>query len=385
MGSSTHTSVGVLGGGQLGRMLAIEARRMGARVLQWTGGDRSGAADLADVVMTEAFDDREARRRFLDEVSVATVEFENVPFELLDALARDLPVMPAAHCVRICQHREREKRFLQEHDFPCVRFAVVESAATLAQAVRAMPGDSIVKTAEFGYDGKGQRPAAKEASDAEIASIWTSLACTRAVVEEKIDLASEISVLVVRDARGASASYDAAENQHRHHILDVSIVPARVADEIQSQARSLALRIADAMAYVGVLAVEFFVATDGRLLVNEMAPRPHNSGHHTLDACACSQFEQQFRIVSGRPLGSTELVRPAVLWNLLGDLWVDAKTPPDWSPILETPGAKLHLYGKDEARVGRKMGHVTFLGATREEALARASTCRKAFGLPEIR
>lgn len=376
--------IGVLGGGQLGRMLALEARRMGVRVMQWTGGDKSGAALLADRVLDEPFDSAPALETFLDQVDVVTVEFENIPRDLLEKIEQRRPLLPGSFAVATCQHREREKLFLADKGIPCAGFRVVDSAETLSEALEELGGDVILKTAEFGYDGKGQLAIDAGCSAEEAAKIWAGFDCPRAVVEEKIALKAELSVLVVRSQEGGVASYDPAENQHLNHILDLSILPARLPDSCLTEAREIAIRVTRALDYAGLLAVEFFVDADDRLLVNEIAPRAHNSGHHTLDACETSQFEQQVRVLSGLPLGSTRLTQPAVLWNLLGDLWIDESTPPDWSPVLNTPGAKLHLYGKSHARPGRKMGHVTFTGATREEAIECATTCRVAYGLPVI-
>ncbi|MGI9243543.1 MAG: 5-(carboxyamino)imidazole ribonucleotide synthase [Verrucomicrobiales bacterium] len=384
MNPGSEVWIGILGGGQLGRMLALEARRMGFRVLMWTGGDTSGAATLADLVLTDPFDSASAFDQFVGRAQVATVEFENIPSSLLEAVGEHLPLMPCTRAVSTCQHREREKRFLEENGIPCASFSVVDSAASLVDGLAALPGDAILKTAEFGYDGKGQLPISAGLPAAEIEQLWSEFDSPRAVLEEKIDLAAELSVIVVRGGDGNLVTFDPAENQHRHHILDVSIVPARLVDETLKRAREIAQNIAVALEYVGVLGVEFFLCTDGRLLVNEMAPRPHNSGHHTLDACASSQFEQQLRAISGMPLGSTRLIEPAVMWNVLGDLWSDPTTPPDWTPVLETPGAKLHLYGKDRASKGRKMGHLTFTAPTIDEALAQAQVCRRAFGYPDI-
>lgn len=374
------STVGVLGGGQLGRMLALEARRMGYRVISWTGVDGEiGPAALADEVIARPFDDEDAFTTFVTAADTATVEFENIPRPLLDRLAEQMPLMPSAEAVAICQHREREKTFLQSHGFPCAPFHLIDSAASLRAGLDALGTDTILKTAEFGYDGKGQRVTRP---DEDAGTVWAEFGAPRAVLEEKIALASELSVLVARDREGGCRAYDPAENFHRHHILDLSIVPARQPSALLDEARELALRVAAALDYVGVMAVEFFVDTGGRLLVNEIAPRPHNSGHHTLDACECSQFEQQLRVACGLPLGGTDLLRPVVMWNLLGDLWPAPTEFPDWTPILEIPGAHLHLYGKAEARVGRKMGHATFTGETIDAALEEVRRARAAFGLP---
>ena len=345
---------------------------MGFRVLMWTGGDSSGASDLADMVIDEPFDSKSALKKFLHQVDVATVEFENIPGELLDKVGEHLPLMPNRLAVTTCQHREREKLFLSENDVPCVNYRVVDDAPSLIGAMVELGGDAILKTAEFGYDGKGQ---ISLSPDDDLAQVWKKFDSGRAVLEEKIDLAGELSVMVVRGHDGEIRSYDPAENEHVNGILDLSIIPARFPKEICAEAQEIAARVAVALDYVGVLGVEFFLSTDGRLLVNEMAPRPHNSGHHTLDACETSQFEQQLRAISKLPLGGTRLLEPAVMWNLLGDLWPEGVSP-DWDPVLQTPGGNLHLYGKSPARKGRKMGHVTFTAPTLEEAIERAEHCR---------
>ncbi|MFT5104813.1 MAG: 5-(carboxyamino)imidazole ribonucleotide synthase [Verrucomicrobiales bacterium] len=375
MNFPTGSWIGVLGGGQLGRMLALEARRMGFHVLMWTGGDASGAADLADLVLTDPFDSEQALEQFLKHADVATVEFENIPGDLLDRVGARLPLMPGKRAVTTSQHREREKRFLADNGFPCVNFHVVTDADSLRESVAALGGDAILKTAEFGYDGKGQAGVDGAASPGELDALWSEFDSDRAVLEEKIDLAGELSVIVVRGHDGETLTYDPGENQHINGILDLSIVPARFPQEILTEAQRIAAAVADSLEYVGVLGVEFFLAADGRLLVNEMAPRPHNSGHHTIDACETSQFEQQLRAITKLPLGGTRLVQPAVMWNLLGDLWPQDGLP-DWDPVLKTPGAKLHLYGKNPALPGRKMGHVTFVAPTVELALEQAEKCR---------
>jgi len=355
---------------------------MGYRVVSWIGAPDSGPAGLADSIIEEPFDCGDGLATFLDRAEVATVEFENIPKSLLERIVEKVPLMPDAAAVGICQHREREKRFLLEKGFPCAAFTVVDSAAQLSAALGKLPDNGgILKTAEFGYDGKGQVGVNRGSNAVEI---WASFQAPRAVLEEKIVLAAELSVLVVRDQTGQTAVYDPVENIHRDHILDVSIVPARLDPAILAEAGKIALGIADALDYRGILAVEFFVSGDGRLLVNEMAPRPHNSGHHTIDACETSQFEQQLRVLCGLPIGSTRLHSPAVMLNLLGDVWVDNDGKPDWPGVLALPGAALHLYGKHEARRGRKMGHLTFTAATLAEALANQAEARRILGIPAL-
>jgi len=374
------TWIGVLGGGQLGRMLAWEARRLGYKVVAWTGVPEIGPADFADLVLADSFDSPDALARFVERADVATVEFENIPTAVLEQVASRIPLTPGPETVAVCQHREREKSFLRRQGFPCVWHEVVHDAASLRAALDRMPvRDGILKTAEFGYDGKGQLPVTR---DADTPSLWSAFGAPRAVLEERIDLAAELSVLVVRDHAGSMRCYEPAWNTHRHHILDWSLAPSGFRPETVVAARELAFAIAEALDYRGVLAVECFLARDGRLLVNELAPRPHNSGHHTLDACETSQFEQQLRVMCGLPVGGTATLAPALMSNLLGDVWAPDGTAPDWRPIFATPGACLHLYGKDAARPGRKMGHVTFLAPTRAEAVERADRCRIALGLP---
>ncbi|HRQ91088.1 MAG TPA: 5-(carboxyamino)imidazole ribonucleotide synthase, partial [Bacteroidia bacterium] len=366
-----------------GRMLALAARRMGYHIVSWVGGPDTGPAGVADFVIEEPFDSPAGLSAFLSHAQVATVEFENIPRSLLEAVAAQIPLMPGTSAVAICQHREREKRFLEENGIPCARFAVIESADQLRTALAALPENGgILKTAEFGYDGKGQLPVTRD-SDPE--AVWTTFSTPRAVLEERIDLAAELSVLVVRDGSGHALAYDPAENFHRDHILDLSIVPARLDPALLDKARAIALRVAEALDYRGLLAVEFFLSGDGRLLVNEMAPRPHNSGHHTIDACETSQFEQQLRVLVGLAPGSTRLHSPTAMLNLLGDVWEDAHGKPDWPAVLAIPGAHLHLYGKHEARRGRKMGHVTFTAATLEEALENQAKAREILGIPALR
>ena len=367
-------TIGVLGGGQLGRMLAMEARRMGHRLVQWTGGDRSGAELMADHVVYGAFDDEDALQEFLSLVDAVTVEFENIPSDLVAKINALKPTFPKPEAIAVCQDRELEKTFLQKHGIPTTPFKIVESAVELSDALDEIPGDVIIKTARDGYDGKGQlalpveaRPSANEA--------WKEFEGKRAIVEKKVNLAGEISVMVVRGQDGEIVTFDPAENIHQHHILHLSIVPARLPESSLKKAQEIAAEVVEKLDYVGVIGVEFFIDQDGGLLVNEMAPRPHNSGHHTLDACQTSQFEQQLRAVMGLPLGSTQLLKPVVMWNLLGDIWKSAGEQPDWSPVLATDGAKLHLYGKGQAKAKRKMGHVTITSDSVELALNKVQTC----------
>lgn len=358
--------VGVIGGGQLGRMLALAARRMGVRSVIWTGGLEAPAVEVADEVIDLPFDSPEALEQFCKIATVATVEFENIPLETLRGVEKLINIYPSPHAVGICQNREREKNFLRENAIPCTNFWVIESEADLTAAMAELSGPGVLKTAAFGYDGKGQLKIEGSENPAEV---WEKFEKKRAVLEAWVPFEKEISVMVARNSKGEMKTYDPAENRHRQHILDVSIVPAKITETISENARDIAKNVAEALDYKGILGVEFFVNHDGSLMVNEMAPRPHNSGHHTLDACHTSQFEQQLRVILGLPLGSTKLISPCVMLNLLGDFWKSETEPPDWTNLLETEGAVLHLYGKRHAKGMRKMGHSTILGPN---ALAKA-------------
>jgi 5-(carboxyamino)imidazole ribonucleotide synthase len=361
--------LGILGGGQLGRMFCMSARRMGYRTLVWTGGLEAPAMVVADEAIDLPFDSAEALEEFVAKAAVATVEFENIPRATMEAVAARIALHPSPNAVAICQHREREKTFLKDHGIPCAPFAVVASAEELAAALKEIGVPAVLKTAAFGYDGKGQQ---KLTGDENLREVWANFGTDRAVLEAFIPFELELSVMVARSSDGSVVAYDPAENRHRHHILDVSIVPARVSAAVLAEAKVIACQVADALEYEGIMGVEFFYLPDGSLLVNEMAPRPHNSGHHTLDACATSQFEQQVRIVCGLPAGSPKLLSPVVMLNLLGDMWPDELVAPDWTPLFADGSAFLHLYGKRRAVGRRKMGHANFLADEVEDALKRA-------------
>jgi 5-(carboxyamino)imidazole ribonucleotide synthase len=364
-------TLGVLGGGQLGRMFAIAAQRMGYRVAVLDPDADSPAGRLADVRLAADYTDRQALDELARLCAAVTVEFENVPAESLEHLARSRPVRPGAAAVAIAQDRIREKNFLAACGLACAPFAVVRDRGELSGALARLGGSAVLKRARMGYDGKGQ---ARVRSLAEARTAFESFGGAPCVLEKHLVLQTEISVVLARGADGATAIYPAIENRHRRGILDTSVIPARVPRAVTRAAADAAARIAGALDYVGVLAVEFFVS-QGKLLVNEIAPRPHNSGHVTLDACVTSQFEQQVRALCGLPLGDPALLRPAAMVNLLGDLW--ARGAPRWEAILREPRAKLHLYGKRAPRPGRKMGHYTCLGATPDEARARAQGVRQ--------
>jgi 5-(carboxyamino)imidazole ribonucleotide synthase len=364
------STLGIMGGGQLARMLCMEARRMGYRTLVWTGGLEAPAAEVCDEVCTEPFADLAAAAAFAARCAVATVEFENLPLSSLEAVSQHIPLHPSPTAIATCAHRAREKHFLRENAIPCAPFWLVKSAAELARALEELAGAGVLKTAEWGYDGKGQR---RVATGDDAALLWRELDTPAAVLEAYIDFSCEISVMIARGQDGQWASYDPCENRHRDHILDLTIAPATLPPSLLESARAIAVRIAEALDYVGIMGVEFFVTRSGSLLVNEMAPRPHNSGHHTLDACFTSQFEQQLRATVGLPLGDTRLLTPATMLNLLGDMW-PCQGDPAWDNLLRDPAVALHLYGKKNATQRRKMGHATFLG---HDSLTRATAAKQ--------
>jgi 5-(carboxyamino)imidazole ribonucleotide synthase len=373
--------LGLLGGGQLGRMFCMAAQSLGYRVAVLDPADDSPAGTVADRHLAADYLDARSLAELRALCAAATTEFENVPAAALEFLARDLRVAPAAASVAIAQDRISEKTFLAGGGFAVAQFAVLRTAADAAAADAALlPG--VVKRARFGYDGKGQGRV--HARDDVVAAFEAMQG--PAVLERMIDLDAELSVIVARDDAGNTVTWPVAENQHRAGILDVSIVPARIDAALAAAARAIAVAIATALEYRGVLCVELFVAPGGTLLVNEIAPRPHNSGHATIDACATSQFEQQARILAGLPMGDTRQHTPAVMVNLLGDIWfeADATTPrePDWSRVLAHGLAKLHLYNKREPRRGRKMGHVTCIGETLADALATAGAIKQDLRIP---
>ncbi len=369
--------IGVLGSGQLGRMFAIAARRMGYRVHTFSPDSDTPTGQVADVEIAAAYEDLDAVRRFASQVHVVTFEFENVPSATAAAAAALAPVRPAGEVLHITQHRLREKQFLSRHGFPVARFRHIRNGAELPAALAELGCPAILKTAGFGYDGKGQ---VKIETAGEALAAWQRVQPAEAVLEECVDFACELSVVAARGQDGAFAHYGAVENRHARHILDVTTAPAEAPPAVAAEAVALARGVLDALQVVGVLCVEFFWTRSGKLLINELAPRPHNSGHFTFDACVTSQFEQQLRAVCGLPLGSTEQLRPAAMANLLGDLWRNGE--PDWVAATAMPNVKLHLYGKLEPRPGRKMGHLTALAASasaaREAALAaRAALARE--------
>lgn len=364
-------TIGVLGSGQLGRMMAIAARRMGYRIHTFSPGEDTPTGQVADLEITAEYEDLDAIRAFAQGVHVITFEFENVSTEAAAAAAEIVPVRPSGAALHVTQQRAREKAFLADHGFPTTPCAAVRTLDELAVALGSVGVPAIVKTAAFGYDGKGQHRI-QSIEDAE--RVWGWIGHQDAVVERVVDFSHELSVVAARGLDGAFAHFGAIENTHRNHILDLSISPARIPAPVAAEAVRITRAIMDQLEYVGVLCVEYFLTRSSQLLVNEIAPRPHNSGHLTSDACLTSQFEQQVRSVCGLPLGSTVQLRPAAMVNLLGDLWLDGE--PDWSSALAIPDVKLHLYGKPDPRIGRKMGHLTALADTVDEAVEKAVTAR---------
>ena len=368
-------TLGLLGGGQLGRMFTVAARTLGYRVTVLDPDPASPAAEFATGHLTTAYNDPASLDALARSCAAVTTEFENAPAEALNAIAARTIVRPSGDAVAVAQDRAREKTFFADHGFPVGPFAAIASPAGFDAALARVKLPALLKTARFGYDGKGQARVESKADLERLFMEWKGVPC---ILEEFLALEREISVILARTAEGHTAVFPVAENQHARGILDVSIAPARIAPALAAQATALAERLAAELRYVGILAVEMFVV-GGRLFFNEIAPRPHNSGHYTIDACRTSQFEQQVRVLCGLPLGDPSLHTPAVMVNLLGDAWRGGE--PDWEAVLRHPGAHLHLYGKREVRPGRKMGHVTVCEADPQRALDVALTIRRDLGI----
>ena len=366
-------TLGVLGSGQLGRMFAIAARRMGYRVHTFSPAQDSPTGQVADVEVTSSYDDLDALRAFARRVDAVTFEFENIPIEAVEAVEELAPVRPSGMALHTAQQRMREKTFLADRGFPTAPFASAATLDELWDAVARIGARAVVKTAAFGYDGKGQHTIA---SPADVEHVWSAIGHQEAVVEKFISLQAEISVVAARALDGEVVEYQPFENRHRDHILDLTTTPAALPAPILLRAQEITRAIMHDLQYIGVLCVEFFVSTDGELLVNELAPRPHNSGHLTIDAAITCQFEQQVRAMCGLPLGVPDIPRPAAMANLLGDLWEQGE--PNWSALYRFGDVRVHLYGKDEARPGRKMGHLTATARTVEEAQDRVLLARDA-------
>lgn len=371
--------IGILGGGQLGRMFAIAARRMGYQIHCLDPIQYGPTGQIADVEVNAAYDDIDAAKAFAQAVDVVTFEFENVPSQTLAAIESIKPVRPSPFVLETTRHRLREKDFLSKNGFPVAPYRAVHNVEELAAAVDVLGTPCVLKTAEFGYDGKGQ---SKLTDPAQVESAWAALRAPVGVLEGFIRFDREISVIVARSSAGSIVCYDVFENHHANHILDITTVvdstdPASdhpwASVALIRRAKELAIAIAEKIELVGLLCVEMFVVGN-EVIVNELAPRPHNSGHVTFDACVTSQFEQQLRAVCDLPLGDVTMTRPVAMANLLGDLWQNGE--PNWSAALADPRVKLHLYGKTQAKPGRKMGHLIALADNTSEARALVIAAR---------
>lgn len=361
------STIGMLGGGQLGRMFTLAARTLGYKVLVLEPDPLSPAGQLADQHLEAAYDDEQALRVFGQQCDVITTEFENIPAKTLEFLAQFCPVRPSAAAVQVTQDRIAEKEFIRSCHLSPAPFAPIRQLADIPSACTQITFPAILKTARLGYDGKGQMTVNNQTEVEQAFQRFKAVAC---VLEQRIELEKEISVVLARSVNGAMQCFPVAENLHRNGILHQTLAPARISAELAEQALQAAQSIATKLEFVGVMAVEFFVTRQGKLLVNEMAPRTHNSGHYSLDACISSQFEQQVRMVCELPLGDTRLHTPVVMINLLGDLW--GSSQPVWNELLASANSKLHLYGKHEARAGRKMGHFCTLDPDLNSAIAEA-------------
>lgn len=360
--------IGILGGGQLGRMMAVAARRMGYRVIVLDPNPRCPTAQVSDGVVVGALDEPEAIERLAAQVDVITLDTEHVPFEVLETAETLVPVRPGSQVLRVIQDRLTQKQFLDGLGLPQATWAKASTRDELHAAFERVPRPAILKVRRAGYDGKGQ---VRINDDSEADAALASLRGADAVLEQVVPFRRELSVILGRALDGEIAIYPLAENDHRKHVLHTTRAPAPVTEATRAQAEAIGVRIAETLGHVGVMAVELFELADGRLLVNEIAPRTHNSGHYTYGACMTSQFEQHVRAVVGQPLGTPRLLCGAVMLNLIGDLWSRGKTPP-WDEVLAMPEARLHLYGKDAVAPGRKMGHVLLLDDDTEAALHRA-------------
>jgi 5-(carboxyamino)imidazole ribonucleotide synthase len=367
-------TIGVFGGGQLGRMMALAARRMGYRIRTFSPDTNSPTGQVADQEISAPYEDLDAVRAFIRNVDVLTFEFENVTATVAAIAAEEgKPVRPGGPVLHTTQNRLREKSFLAAAGLPVTPFVAVTSLDELYAALAKLGCPAILKTAAFGYDGKGQ---VLIADPADAAAAWGRIGAQAAILEAFVPFDRELSVVAARGVDGSFVHYGLIENIHRQHILDLSLAPARVPPPVAAAAAELARLVLEKLDVIGVLCVELFLTADGGLLINELAPRPHNSGHLTIEAAVTSQFEQQVRAVCGLPLGDPTLLRPAAMANLLGELWQSGE--PDWAAAYAWPTVKVHLYGKTQARPGRKMGHLTALGDTVEAALATVIAARDA-------
>ncbi|MEO6066403.1 MAG: 5-(carboxyamino)imidazole ribonucleotide synthase [Gemmatimonadota bacterium] len=361
-------TLGMLGGGQLGRMFTLRARAMGYRVIVLDPDLNSPAGHAADLHLHAGYEDQAALDRLAHECAVISTEFENIPAPVLERLSQKVPVRPAAASVAVAQDRIMEKTFLRDHGFATAEFRAVTRKDEAAKVLSAVGAPALLKTSRMGYDGKGQ---ATVTSAAEGEAAFERFGGVPCILERLVPLDLEVSVVLARGLDGGIAAFPASENVHRNGILHTTTVPARISTALADEARRVASGVAEKLGYVGVLGVELFVCGK-KLLVNEIAPRPHNSGHWTQDAAMTDQFEQQVRAMCGLPLGSTALMTPVAMVNILGDIW--AKGEPDWAAVMGMPGVVVHLYGKKEPRPGRKMGHLNCYGTTPDAALELAET-----------
>jgi 5-(carboxyamino)imidazole ribonucleotide synthase len=358
------STIGILGGGQLGRMMALAAQQMGYRVIGYTTENDSPLSQVCSKTIVAPYEDLDAIRLFAQEAKVITLEFENIPAASYEEAAKICKVAPNVKALRISQNRLREKTYLSDHGFPVVPFHHVDSKETLEAAIKKIGFPAVLKTSGYGYDGKGQRFIDSEEKARECFN--NELQQSDCIMEKYLKFDKEISVIAARGDYGELKAFGPIENIHKNHILDLSAVPARVNWRMAAEAVEMACAVAESLDIIGLLCVEFFVVEHDRLLINEVAPRPHNSGHYTMEACPTSQFEQHIRAITGLPLGKTEPHSAAAMANLLGDLWEQGE--PEWSYMLEVPDVHLHLYGKKEARPARKMGHLTACSRWMEEA-----------------
>jgi 5-(carboxyamino)imidazole ribonucleotide synthase len=364
------SSIGILGGGQLARMLALAAKPMGYKVIVLDPDPKCPASSVVDEVIAAKFDDETALEKLASLCDVVTLEFENVPASGLAVLEARVPLRPSARVLEIARNRILEKQFLNDIGVQTAKWAAVRVLEDLEPAIRVVGLPAILKTATLGYDGKGQAKV-NTLEEAQSAFQKFGMNC---VFEGLVDFKKEISVIVARSSRGEVRAFQPFENEHANGILDMTVIPANIPESLSRQAEKIALEIAAKLEVIGLLTIEMFVVNDSSVIVNELAPRPHNSGHLTIEACPTSQFEQAIRAVCGLPLGNVTPHNPAAMVNLLGDLWQNAV--PNWNAALELPGAKLHLYGKTEARAARKMGHITVLNESREIAVKNALEAR---------
>lgn len=370
-------TLGILGGGQLGRMFTAAAQRMGYKVIVYAPEQESPAGDIANLHIRAPYDDAGCLLGFASSVDVITLEFENIPVSTLQVLGQRVPVRPGPRVLEVSQQRIIEKSTLQQAGFSVTPFAAIEKDDDLQKAVEALGLPLVIKTVQFGYDGKGQKTVR---STEELKAVRQTLGNGLLIAEKMIDFQAEVSILVARNPRGETTVYPLVENVHSHHILDVSRCPVSSnLHQVQQQAKEIACGVADHLGLEGLLCIEFFVA-DGKLMINEIAPRPHNSGHWTIEGCVTSQFEQQVRAVCNLPLGCTDLVAPCAMVNLLGDLWDNGI--PKWELPLMQSRTYLHLYGKSEAKPGRKMGHITALDNSAEAAVERLRNIRTEMASP---